>query len=151
MLSGHFKEATEEQIRISNVSATTFKHLLQLLSSELDVVTVIRLDLTLDLLLDLIALTDRYLMEDYCLCLTLAVQDYKLTSDSAPTIYRWSLESGTNLLRVEVVVYTLVGGMAHSERVRVFEDLLDGGCAEHLVEDLRSLFARFLNLGISYV
>lgn len=148
LLSGHFREASEEEIRMSNVSSNTFKHLLKLLSSSLDTASVNHMELSLELLLDLVALTDRYLMEDYCLCLTLAVQDYKFTADSVTTIYQWSLESGTNLLRIEVVVFVLVGILSESERVQVFRSLLNSGCTEHFVEDLRTLFTRFLNLRI---
>ncbi|KAF2903462.1 hypothetical protein ILUMI_02724 [Ignelater luminosus] len=145
LLYGLFKESEENEIRLSNVSSKSLKLLLMLLQYDLNSTDVHKINVELDTLLDVIVLTDRYIMEDLCVCLTTSVQYFKLLSSTIPTIYQWSLESRTNILRVESIAYALVGCMNDNNRYDMFENLLQLGYVEQIADDLHQLLLRFFH------
>ncbi|XP_076272904.1 BTB/POZ domain-containing protein Rnb [Rhynchophorus ferrugineus] len=145
LLNGHFKESSESQVALSKVHTRSFRCLLCLLQS-VDLSEVADIDLDLETLLDVIVLCDRYLLMELCVVLTDAVERYKISIDTLPTIYNWSVESGTNLLRVESVAFALVVEVDEKKRLSMFESLFRLGYKEQLLQDIQSLLFRFLTL-----
>ncbi|KAJ8927879.1 hypothetical protein NQ314_019623 [Rhamnusium bicolor] len=143
LLKGDFKESTEDEIALHNVELKSLRCLLHLLEC-VDKTESIEIDLDLDTLLDVIVLSDRYLMVDLCVSLTDCVEQFRISPETIPNIYRWSLESGTNLLRVESIAYALVANIMDAERFVMFENLFALGYSEQLVEDIQKLLVRYL-------
>ncbi|KAL1516622.1 hypothetical protein ABEB36_000508 [Hypothenemus hampei] len=143
LLNGHFMEREQHQISLSRVESGDFQCLLYLLEN-MKKTDIIEVDLELETLLNLIQLSDRYLLSDLCIFLTDAVQQFRLASETVPVIYNWSVESGTNFLRIESVAYGLVAPMTEAERYSMFKNLFDLGYREHLVEDIENLLKRYL-------
>lgn len=143
LLNGHFKESTEDEISLHNVELKPLRCLLHLLMC-VDKSETIEIDLDLDTLLEVIVLSDRYLMVDLCVCLTDCVEQFKISPETVPIIYQWSLESGTNLLRVESIAFALVENIVDAERFVMFENLFGLGYSEQLVEDIQKLLVRYL-------
>ncbi|KAJ8913033.1 hypothetical protein NQ315_002049 [Exocentrus adspersus] len=143
LLNGDFKESTEDIICLHNVELKPLRCLLHLLEC-VDKSEVIEIDLDLETLLEVIVLSDRYLMVDLCVSLTDCVEQFKISPHTVPTIYQWSLESRTNFLRVESIAFALVENISESERLKMFENLFALGYSEQLVEDIQKLLVRYL-------
>ncbi|XP_056648597.1 uncharacterized protein LOC130453034 [Diorhabda sublineata] len=139
LLNGHFKEKNEEIIYLHNVEFKTLNCLLNLIksNSSLDQVDV-------DTLLDVIVLSDRYLMNDICCFVRNYVEKHTFSFKTVPTIYKWSLESGLNLLRIECIAFALVTKLMDSSRFSMFDGLFELGYSNELVEDIRALLVRYL-------
>lgn len=78
--------------------------------------------------------------------LTDSVEQFRITTDTVPLIYNWSVESGTNLLRIESVAYALVATVGEQERYTMFKNLFNLGYRDQLVEDIQKLLMRYLTL-----
>ncbi|XP_066250747.1 uncharacterized protein Rnb isoform X3 [Euwallacea similis] len=145
LLNGHFKESRQSNIELSNVNPKSFRcllHLLQVVPKRL----IQEIDLELETLLDVILLCDRYLLTDLCVALTDSVQLFRISVETVPMIYNWSVESGTNLLRIESVAFALVAAMDDQERYEMFRKLFDLEYREQLVGDVEKLLKRYLRL-----
>ncbi|KAK4873434.1 hypothetical protein RN001_015463 [Aquatica leii] len=143
LLSGTFKESHQKEVHLHNVSPDALKFLLLLMKFEIDNKKIHKIDVDLSVLLDVIILTDRYLMEDYCLCLTTSVQLFKFQPEAMSKIYQWSLESGTDILRIESVAYAVVADISDNSRYAMFKGLLELGHNEHFISDIRGLLDRY--------
>lgn len=143
LLNGDFKESNEKIIKLHDVELKTLRCLLNLCSI-IDKTESVEVDLDLETLLDVIGLSDRYLMLDLCVSLIGSVEQFRITYDTVPQIYRWSIESGTNLLRVESIAYALVGNIQDMQRYDMFEALFNLGYSEQLVDDIQKLLMRYL-------
>lgn len=148
LLCGDFKESQEAEIALKNVDEKTFKCLLNLLNCNVNRGLLLKVNLDLTTLLDVILLADKYLLADLCSSLTESVEKFRITSRTVPRIYQWSVESGTNILRVETIAYALVANIGDNERFSMFRNLFDLGLSEQLVEDIHKLLERFLNASI---
>ncbi|XP_018333008.1 uncharacterized protein LOC108742330 [Agrilus planipennis] len=142
LLSGMFKESQEDRVKLCNVERKSLKCLLLLMEKDFKWPQVPLLDLDLPTILDVIVLTDRYLMMDLCNTLVSHVEKFKISPKTAPLIYRWSLESGTNLLRVETVAYALVSNVSEGEKFAMFQSFFDHGYVEQLTDDIQNLLQR---------
>lgn len=145
MFNGYFKESLEDEIVLQEVKIRPLKcllHLMQTFKKDRHV----DIDLDLDTLLEVIVLCDRFLMTDLGLSLSESVGRNKLTSVTVPQIYRWSLESGTNILRVECIAYALVASLSEENRLNMFETLLELGRTEEILDDIQKLLTRFLTI-----
>ncbi|KAF5272928.1 hypothetical protein FQR65_LT04857 [Abscondita terminalis] len=145
LLSGTFKESSQKEVHLHNVSTDAFKLLMLLMKFDIDNKKVHKIDVDLNVLLDAIVLTDRYLLEDYCLCLTTSVQLFKFVPTTIPTIYQWSLKSGTDILRIESVAYAVVADVSDNNRCSMFKGLLEIGESDLFISDIRGLLDRYLN------
>lgn len=143
LLKGHFKESNEDEVCLQNVKLKSFECLLQLLKS-VDKTAQLELKVDLDTLLDVILLCDRFLMTDLCSCLLNSIEEFRMTRKTVPIIYKWSLESGTNLLRIESVVYALVADITVNKRLKMFEELFKLEYSSELFEDIHKLLARYI-------
>lgn len=148
LLCGHFKESQQDVIELRNVDERMFKSLLTLLNCDIKSSVLLKTDLDLDGLLGLIELADKFLFADLCSSLTDSVEKFHMSSTTVSQIYQWSVESGTNILKVETVAYALVANISDTERFSIFKDLFQLGYCEQLVEDIRKLLERFLNASI---
>lgn len=145
LLCGQFKESQEKEVTLRKVAGKTLKCLLNLLSHSFSQNSVLNLDLNLPTLLDVILLADKYLLLDLCVRLSESVEKFRMTPETVPQIYEWSVESGTNILRVETIAFVLVTNVVDDERFCMFQRLFDLGLSQQLVEDLRNVLDRFLN------
>nr|CAH7747201.1 unnamed protein product [Callosobruchus chinensis] len=144
LLSGHFRESGEDEVRLSHVTKTSLGclfHLLKTLDGKSETVDVQQ---DLETLLDVLVLSDRYLLSHIRETILNSVQKFCVNPRTIPVIYRWSLESGTNLLRVECVAYALVADISDAERFKMFNSLFQLGFTEKLTNDICKLLERYL-------
>lgn len=144
LLKGYFKESNKDEVCLHNVELKSLECLLQLLQL-VDTTADVEVRVDLELLLDVIALCDRYLMPDLCGCLINSVEKFRISRKTVPIIYRWSLESGTNLIRVESIAYALVSDLSIIQRLKMFGELFNLGYCSELLEDMHKLLARYLH------
>lgn len=149
LLKGHFKESMENEVYLHNVELKSFECLLKLLRL-VDGSVDVEVKVDLETLLDVILLCDRYLMPDLCSCLLNSVEKFRISRRTVPIIYRWSLESGTNLLRIESIAYALVANLSLNQRLKMFEELFSLGYTSELLEDIHKLLARYLRASENY-
>ncbi|CAG9831620.1 unnamed protein product [Diabrotica balteata] len=140
LLTGHFKESSEDEIYLHNVKSQTLKCLLKILTYK-----DIWYKADIDTLLDVIALSDEYLMNDLNCFVTNYVEKHRMNYITVPTIYRWSLESGLNFLRVESIAYALVVQIPDVDRFKMFDSLFALGYSDEVVDDIEKLLFRYLN------
>ncbi|KAG5887936.1 hypothetical protein JTB14_003031 [Gonioctena quinquepunctata] len=143
LLGGHFKESNEDEVFLHNVAAKSLNCMLQLLK-HVDKIGRISAKHDIDTLLDVIVLSDRYLMNELCCSLTNCIEKYRMSSKTVPVIYRWSLESGLNLLRVEAVAFALVENFTDATRFAMFSEMFGLGYTEELLDDIQKLLVRYL-------
>lgn len=149
LLNGYFKESNQDEISLHNVELKSLECLLQLLKS-VDKAADVEVKIDLETLLDVILLCDRYLLSDLCGCLVNSVEKFRISRKTVPVIYRWSLESGTNLLRIESVAYALVADLSVNQRLKMFEELFSLGYPTELLEDIHKLLAGYLRSSENY-
>ncbi|XP_072382558.1 uncharacterized protein Rnb [Diabrotica undecimpunctata] len=140
LLTGHFKESSEDEIYLHNVKSQTLNCLLQIFTHK---DRWYKADI--DTLLDVIALSDEYVMNDLNCFVTNFVEKHRMNYITVPRIYRWSLESGLNFLRVESIAYALVVQIPDVNRFKMFDALFALGYSDELVDDIEKLLLRYLN------
>lgn len=143
LLKGHFKESKEDEVSLHNVELKSLECLLQLLKS-VDKTVDVEVKVDLETLLDVILLCDRYLITDLCGCLINSVEKFRISRKTVPIIYKWSLESGTNFLRIESIAYALVADLSVNQKLKMFEELFNLGYCTELLDDIHTLLARYL-------
>ena len=146
LLNGAFKESCQDVITLPNVTNKALEYLLQFIKCDIDKTKIVDIELDLDTHLDVIGLCDRFLMEEYRVYLTDCVEKFRLRWDTIPTIYNWSLESRTNLLRVECIAFALVGNIVDRERFEMFKNLFELGFTEELLGDIKELLVRYMTV-----
>lgn len=148
LLDGHFKESEQAEVALAEVESNSLKCLLFIMQAvELQKPSRnIEILLDLDTLLDLISLCDRYLLSDLCVILTDTVQQFHIAVDTVPSIYNWSMESGTNLLRIETVAFALVASVDDRERYAMIQKLFALGYKKQLLGDIDTLLRRYLSI-----
>ncbi|KAH0998876.1 uncharacterized protein LOC125502332 [Dendroctonus ponderosae] len=148
LLDGHFKESEQAEVALAEVESKSFKCLLFIIQAiELQKPSKnIEIVLDLDTLLDLISLCDRFLLSDLCLIITDTVQQFHIAVDTVPLIYNWSVESGTNLLRIESVAFALVASVDDRERYAMIQKLFALGYKKQLLGDIDTLLRRYLSI-----
>ncbi|CAH2008395.1 unnamed protein product [Acanthoscelides obtectus] len=144
LLSGHFRESSEDVVRLTNVKKKSLACLLHLLKNLSNKVETVDIKQDLETLLDVLVLSDRFLLSDICDTVVNSVEKFRISARNVPMIYRWSLESGTNLLRVESVAFALVVEISDAERFKMFNDMFQLGYTEELTDDIHTLLARYL-------
>ncbi|GLV45894.1 hypothetical protein CBL_11691 [Carabus blaptoides fortunei] len=146
MLTGAFKESNEEVIRLTNVSNHALQCLFNLLKDEYEKKDPQQLNVNLITILEVIVLTDIYLMDGLTDWLTRCVEQYLLKVDTACDIYNWSIMSGTNFLRVETVAFVLTAKMKDCERHELFESIVECGLLDEIKDDVYRLISRYLKI-----
>lgn len=144
LLSGDFKESQEKEIVLKNTESSSLELLLILLYEGAMSKGLIQFNIDLNILLDAIVLADKLIMLDLLAFLTECVEQFLISSETVPVIYKWSIESGTNLLRIESIAFILVENMLLPERHLMFRKLFDLGYTQNLIDDIRKLFDRFI-------
>lgn len=142
LLCGSFKESEQTEITLQNISTRSLKLLLILLHRNISSLGIINFDL--DTFLDLLEITERYLLVELNVYLTGCVEQLHMSNKTVPVIYQWSIESGTNILRVETIAFALVGDILDTDRMSMFHDLFALGYYKQLREDIQKLLIRFL-------
>lgn len=146
MLTGAFKESNEEVIRLTNVSNHALQCLFNLLKEEYQKMEPQKLNINLITILEVIVLTDIYLMDGLTDWLTRCVEQYSLKVNTACDIYNWSIGSGTNFLRVETIAFVLTAKMKDRKRHQLFENIIECGLLEELKDDVQRLISRYLKI-----
>lgn len=146
LLSGNFKESHETEIELHNVSSKSLQYLFTLLHQEIpESGCYLDLNLELETVLDIIGLAEQYIMLELSAYLASYVEQLYFSSKNVPIIYKWSIESSTNILRIETIAYTLVGNIVNNERLQIFQNIFNSGLTQYLINDIRTLLIRFLN------
>ncbi|XP_017786028.1 PREDICTED: uncharacterized protein LOC108569116 [Nicrophorus vespilloides] len=147
LLSGSFMESGQTEINLKNVSKDSLSCLLQLLKLDVNFSVkdwgVFEFEYDLETVLEVILLTDRFLLPKLHYVL-IAHMEQAICTSSVPSIYRWSIESGTNILRVESVAFALVGDISYKKRLEMFNSLFEIGYFLELLEDIEKLITQFL-------
>lgn len=146
MLTGSFCESNQEVIRLKNVSNEALQCLLNLLKIDYQKMVPPPLNVNLFTLLEVLALTDLYLLEKLTDWLSTCVLNYFLKIETASEIYNWSITSGTNFLRVETVVFLLTAKMKDSERFNLLESIIEYGFINEIKDDIFRLISRYLTI-----
>lgn len=153
LLTGAFMESNQSVIRLSNVTANGFRYLLTLLKHYQDNKEAdndensFPLCVNSSVAFEVLILADRFLIDDLTDTLSRAILKYRMCSCNVAQLYKYSLESHTNFLRVECIAYGLVG-LTEKSRVNVFKDIINDGYGESLIEDCQKLLDRYLNIKI---
>ncbi|XP_044735332.1 uncharacterized protein LOC123297650 [Chrysoperla carnea] len=138
LLTGAFMESNQSVIRLSNVTANGFRYLLTLLKHYQDNKEAdndsFPLCVNSSVAFEVLILADRFLIDDLTDTLSRAILKYRMCSCNVAQLYKYSLESHTNYLRVECIAYGLVG-LTEKSRVNVFKDIINDGYGESLIED----------------
>lgn len=146
MLTGSFKEAEQDCITLSNVSYEALNYLLFLLGLDVKNMEPRPLKINLNTLLEVITLTDSYLLENLMEWLTSCIEYYMINVESASQIYKWSIESNTNILRIETAAFLLTAKINDLERYQLCESILENQLCDQLYIDFQNLISRFLKL-----
>lgn len=146
MLTGSFSESNQEVITLKNVSNEALQCLLNLLKVDLQTILPQPLNVNLITVLEVLVLTDLYLLEKLTDWLTTCVMEYYLTAETASDIYNWSITSGTNLLRVETVAFILTFKMKDRERYKLLDNIVEFGLINEIKDDVHSLISRYLKI-----
>lgn len=147
LLYGQFKESKSNLIHLGDVTPEGFNYLLNLLEySTAANDESFPLSSNLATALEVLELTDRYLLEKLTDLLTRAILKIHLTAATVAQIYKWSVESGTDFLRVESIAFGLVGVMGKDERVNIFNEVVQDGFLDPFLKDCRVLLYRHLNI-----
>lgn len=144
LLYGDFKESNEEEIELHNVSSKSLQCLFNLLQYEIKGYQYMMLDLDLETVLDIIALAELYALMELSAFLATSVQQLYFTSRNVPIIYKWSLESGTNVLRIEAIAFALTANVKDNDRQQLFQKIFNSGLIEFFIEDVRTIISRFI-------
>lgn len=145
LLNGSFKESKEECVKLRHTNYHSLKCLIYLLNCDMDMSEPKNIQLEITILLDVIMLCHRYLLDELCLYLTICVKQFCLSAESIPIIYKWSLESGTNILRSEIISYILSNAINDCD-ISIFMQLFDLSFTELLIEDIEKLLSSYMNL-----
>lgn len=146
MLTGSFCESSQEVIRLKNVSNEALQCLLNLLKMDYQKMVPSPLNVNLLTLLEVLTLTDLYLLEKLTDWLSTCVVNFLLKIETASEIYNWSITSGTNILRVETVVFLLTAKMKDSERFNLLESIIEYGFINEIKDDIFKLISRYLTI-----
>lgn len=145
LLSGNFKESNEKEIDLHNVTSNSLQCLFKLLRQDIPQYgCFFDLNLDLETVLDIIGLAEQYVMLELSAYLANYVEQLYFSSKNVPIIYKWSIESSTNILRIETIAYALVGNIIINERLKIFQNIFNSGLTQHLIDDIKTLLIRFL-------
>ncbi|XP_026499690.1 armadillo repeat-containing protein 5 isoform X1 [Vanessa tameamea] len=148
MLMGQFRESGEKFVRLKNVSKSALEYLITLLQCGLNNpkcdIEEFPLAENLEINLEVLLLTDRFLFEKLKQLLSSAIVQFKLAPDTADIIYIWSLSEGMGFLCVEAVAYLLTGQMAEEDRLKSFKNILNLQFKDQWLEDIKSMIVRQL-------
>ncbi|XP_023017846.2 uncharacterized protein [Leptinotarsa decemlineata] len=145
LLNGHFKESDEDEVNLHNVKGESLRCLLDLLQHDKLRWAILR-RIRLEVLLDTATLADRYLLTDLCMYIIEWIEKKLMMPQTVAAIYRWSIESQLNLLRVESVAFAMVYKYGDNKRVNMLKQLFDLGYIEELAEDIYDLLARYVTM-----
>lgn len=144
LLEGNFIESNQSEIRLKNVKRHSFRFLIYLLKQNVSSPCTFKFrHLYLDIILDVILVADLYLLPDIVCALTTYIENKVLAPKNLVQIYSWSINSHTNLLRIEVVAYLLSKEM-QDQRVPMLQMFVDSEHWDTLVDDIASLVNRHL-------
>ncbi|KAF7267600.1 hypothetical protein GWI33_019191 [Rhynchophorus ferrugineus] len=142
LLNGHFRERFQNRVTLPKVNARSFKCLLRLLEN-FPCYKVICMDLNLETVLETITLCDRFLLPELCKTL-ISIVEHRISKDSFPIIYSWSLNSKTNFMRTDSLICALMFDVAEKDRLEMFTKLFEMGHKKQLLEDIRNLITELL-------
>lgn len=144
LLYGDFKESGKEEVELHNVSSKSLQYLFNLMQYETTQYQYMPLNVELETVLDIIALAEQYLILELSAFLANSIEQKYFTPKNVPVIYKWSIESATNILRIESTAYALVAKVVDSERQQMFQKIFNSGLTEYIIEDIKTLLNRFL-------
>lgn len=133
---GGFKEAYQKTIRLNDVSPECFKSFMRLL----DVYCDCLLPKNINVLLELIMITDKYMLNELSEKI-ITVMINSMIVDNCCTIYEWAKESGYQLrlgsdVGLNVVRYLFSSNSRFPGRVEVIKKIFKSNYGQLFIEDL---------------
>lgn len=146
MLHGVFKEANQKYVRLQEVSKESLEYLFVLLETGVHLKPIENFPLpkSINIALETLLLTDRFLIDKVKDLLFSAIVQFKLDTTTADKIYIWSLKEGMGTLCMESVAYTLVGEMSNDERCSIVISIMNSIYKEQWIDDIRCSLLRFM-------
>lgn len=145
---GGFKEAYQKTIRLNDVSAECFESL----SCLLEVCCDCLLPKNINVLLELIMVTDRYMLNELAEKINMIMMNSIISLENCNIIYEWSKETGYQLrfgtnVSSDVVKYLLSSNSRFPDRVEAIKKISRSPYRQHFIEDLSAI----LKLGLSTI
>lgn len=140
LLNGSFKEAKQDVVELHETNAKTFKCMLNMLCYDIEKCGTKDLQCELETLLDVINLSDRYLLKELSQYVSVCVLDNAMNRSTAPVIYKWAIDSNTEILRTESLSFSLTNTRKVSDKVLLINRLLEVTACDQLICDLEQIF-----------
>ncbi|XP_074042848.1 uncharacterized protein [Leptinotarsa decemlineata] len=138
LFSGRFKESVKDEVKLPDVDPETFKRVLNLLERpKFD-------EYGIQDLLDVLQLSDRFLLTDLYSCLCGWISCYVMKPHNVTDLYQWSLHTGLQQLRVNAVRFALTVGADDNEKLEMFQELCDLKHRKEVSKDIIDLLMRYL-------
>ncbi|XP_050531990.1 uncharacterized protein LOC126900369 isoform X2 [Daktulosphaira vitifoliae] len=137
---GGFKEAYQKTIRLNDVSSECFKSLIDLL--EVCCECVLPKDIAV--LLELITVTDRYMLNELTEQINMMMMSVIMTLDNCSEIYKWSKETGYQLkfgstVSSDIIKYLFSSNSKFSQRVKAVRKLSQSQHGQLFIDDLSDI------------
>lgn len=145
--TGHFLEGHQTTIPLINVSSECFKSFLHLL----EVKCVCVLPKNIDVLLELIMITDKNMLNELSEKIITLVMESMLI-DNCNIIYEWAKETGYQVMvgsnvDLQVVKYLFTSNSRFPDRIKTIKKIIKGNYGQHFIEDISTI----LKLGLTSI
>ncbi|VVC25998.1 Hypothetical protein CINCED_3A016625 [Cinara cedri] len=133
---GGFKEAYENTIRLNDITSECFNCLLRLLDDYCEC----KLPTNINVFLELIIITDKYMLNELFDRIYPAFMKY-MSVENCSIIYEWVKKTGFRLqinpsADFEVIKYLLHSNSKFSDRVKAIQDITRNDYGQHFIDDL---------------
>lgn len=147
MFRGGFKESLQSSVRLSDISPDCLSHLTRVLPEYCSCA----LPKDLPVLLEMISVSDRFLLPDLTKKVVTVVRDSALSYLTACHIYDWGLTVGqqyevSSKLAENTVKFLFTSEMLESQRIFAVSRILESENREKFLEDITTL----IKLGLTY-
>ena len=157
MLTGSFTEAERETIRLPGTSGPALSCLLHFLYGCLPGCCPQWRDLAGDTLLELVSLSDKYLLSELHLSVCHSIIRHSASPRHATQIYRAALQNNYPVLcagreaslALSIVSFLLVGGIKTEDRVVLVRNIVSSDLSQHLLDDIGKILRSRLELAKS--
>ncbi|XP_046366366.2 uncharacterized protein LOC124142127 [Haliotis rufescens] len=145
MLEGHYSESSQSEIAIQDTSPEALEYVLHYLQgcslgcSVMKKVNSDTDDVTVEFLLDALALADRFLLSDLVQYLKVSISSHHLDSESCATVFGFASFHEFSDLASDCVKVVLCSPISLSDKSQLLAQMLSGECAEIFVEMLKTV------------
>lgn len=140
MFRGGFKESEQTNIRLCDISAECLTSFLRIADTFCECI----LPKDVNVLLELVVATDRFLVSDLTSKILSIIMNCGLNYKSAHIVYSWAIENGFKFdiaagIAINVVKYILSGEMSSKQRLKAMSLILESKHRYEFVDDMVDL------------